>query len=105
MTASAVYAPLDDPNYTPAHPPVSGAIPDVVGKWGPRSQLRWFQRFRDQLGRRRDWDRFYCQSEHHRGLCCYSCADEYQVGHGPMLDGWCCCRDGRIAAVSGRGVV
>lgn len=85
-------APLDDPTYTPAHPPADGKIPKVVAKWGARSQLRWFRRFSDQLGRRRDWDRFYCQSERHRGFCCTSCFDEYQDGYGVMVDGWCCCR-------------
>lgn len=83
-------APLDDPSYVPAHSPVDSAIPDVVERWGPRSQLRWFRRFGARLGRRKDWDRFYCQSEHHRGFCCYSCHEEGLAG-----DGWCCCLDER----------
>lgn len=85
-------APLDDPAYTPVHQPANGQVPDVVALWGPRSQLRWFRRFADQLAKRKDWDRFYCQSEHHHGTCCYSCFDEWQVGIGVMMDGWCCCR-------------
>lgn len=85
-------APLEDPAYTPAHPPVDGQVPDVIAKWGPRSQLRWFRRFGTQLGRRKGWDLFYCESEHHRGLCCGSCWDEWQAGTGVMVDGWCCCQ-------------
>lgn len=87
-------APLDDPAYEPVHQPVDGKIPDVVAKWGPRSQLRWFWRFRRQLADRQDWGRFYCASEHHRGSCCYSCEEESDFG--VMQDGWCCCRDERI---------
>lgn len=88
-------APLEDPTYVPVHQPTGGAIPDVVERWGPRSQLRWFRRFGTQLGWRHDWDRFYCTSEHHRGLCCSSCFDEYQDGYGIMMGAWCCCLDER----------
>lgn len=88
-------APLDDPAYVPVHQPTGGAVPDVVERWGPRSQLRWFRRFGTQLGWRHDWDRFYCTSEHHRGLCCSSCFDEYQDGYGIMMGAWCCCLDER----------
>lgn len=87
-------APLDDPTYQPEHPPVAGQIPDVVAKWGPPSQVRWFRRFGAELGLRRDWDRYYCQSEHHRDLCCYSCEDEGE--RGTQGCGYCCCRDERI---------
>lgn len=83
--------PLEDPAYEPLHPPVDGQIPDVVEKWGPRSQLRWFRRFGQQLEPRRDWDRWYCSSTEHRDLCCYSCKEESWYGVGVMMDGWCCC--------------
>lgn len=86
--------PLDDPHYVPQHPPVDGQIPDVVARWGKRSQLRWFRRFRRQLADRQEWDRFYSCSEHHLGSCCYSCFEE--ADFGVMQDGWCCCRDERI---------
>lgn len=83
--------PLEDPTYTLTHPPIAGQIPDVIEKWGPASQLRWFQRFRAELGQRRDWDRFYCQSEQHLGLCCTSCWEEGDQGVQGCGD-WCCCR-------------
>lgn len=95
MASQTATAPLGDPTYQPKHPPVGGQIPDVVAKWGPRSQLRWFRRFGAELGRRKDWDQYFCQSEHHRDLCCYSCGDEGDQG----VQGWglhCCCRDDRI---------
>jgi hypothetical protein len=94
--ATGAVAPLDDPTYEPKHPPVGGGIPAVVAKWGPRSQLRWFRRFGRQLGLRRDWDQYYVHSEHHRGVCCFSCEEEAWHGEGAMLDGWCCCHDGRL---------
>lgn len=86
---------LDDPAYRPEHPPVGGQIPDVVAKWGPRSQLRWFRRFGAELGRRKDWDRYYCQSDRHRDLCCYSCADEGDLGVQGFGE-YCCCQDERM---------
>lgn len=90
-------APLDDPRYVPVHPPVGGRVPEVVARWGPRSQVRWFRRFREQVGSQpiAVWDEHYCASEHHRGQCCSSCFGEYLDGHGAMMDAWCCCRDGR----------
>ena len=88
-------APLDDPAYVPEHPPVDGQIPDVVAKWGPRSQVRWFRRFGSELGRRRDWDSFYCHSEHHRGLCCTSCWEDGDLGVLGTGD-YCCCQDERM---------
>lgn len=97
-------APLDDPRYVPQHPPVGGKVPDVVAKWGPRSQLRWFRRFRRfrrEIGAQpvAVWDAHYCTSEHHRGQCCDSCQQEYLDGYhggGVMTDGWCCCYDERM---------
>jgi hypothetical protein len=89
-------APLEDPTYEPKHPPVGGGVPPVVAKWGPRSQVRWFRRFAQQLSPRRDWDRFFCSSVEHVGPCCFSCDEELMQGEGVQLDGWCCCRDGRL---------
>lgn len=89
-------APLDDPRYEPLHSPVDGRIPEVVAKWGPRSQLRWFTRFRAELAPGQAWSSYYVHSEWHRGVCCFSCNAEYEHGTGVMMDGWCCCRDGRI---------
>lgn len=91
-----VDAPLNDPDYEPKHPPVNGQIPDVVTRFGMRTQIRWFARFGEQLGRRADWGNYHCQSEHHRGPCCGSCQWEFEEQSGVMMDGWCCCRDGRI---------
>jgi hypothetical protein len=58
----------------------------------------WFRRFRNQLAGRQDWERFHCESQHHCGMCCSSCWDEYQDGNGIMVDGWCCCRAVRQSA-------
>jgi hypothetical protein len=85
-----ILAPLEDPTYTPVHQPAGGAIPDVVSRWGPRSQLRWFHRFAGALTPQKPavWDRFYCESEQHRGLCCSSCqGDDYLFWGEPE----CCC--------------
>jgi hypothetical protein len=91
-------APLEDPSYVPAHPPTSDRVtPDVVAKWGPRSQLRWFVRFRKALRPRRPdwWARFYCSSVQHRGLCCDSCLDDYDAGYDEPNGDRCCCRSER----------
>lgn len=79
-------APLEDPAYKPKHPPVNGEIPEVVAKWGAASQLRWFQRFGGQLGKRRDWDRYYVHSVGHRGPCCTSCEED------GLFPDRCCCK-------------
>lgn len=98
-------APLDDPAYDPAHKPVRGRVPDVVKLWGKASQLRWWRRFRQEL-----WEQaealplrerlklpthddvdYWCESEHHRGFCCYSCFEEGEGGY----DDHCCCKDKR----------
>lgn len=95
MYDSVALAPLEDPKYVPAHPPVNGVPPDVVEKWGARSQLRWFNRFRDQLTVRliTVWDRFYCASTEHRGMCCTSCkADWWDFGPIYTPDDTCCCK-------------
>lgn len=93
-------APLDDPAYEPKHPPINGKVPDVVAKWGPRSQLRWFRRYRHKVGAQpvSVWNAHYCTSEHHLGQCCTSCEQEYLDGyHGSVAsDGWCCCKDDRV---------
>ena len=111
-------APLDDPTYEPVHKPVRGRVPEVVARWGMRSQLRWFRRYARDLQAQRDklqwvpsrsrpgryeregesgWTpigEYWCHSEHHKGPCCYSCEEE--SAYGVMQDGWCCCRDERI---------
>ncbi len=90
-------APLDDPCYDPEHKPVDGRVPDVVAKFGKRSQLPWFARFRGSLGHF-DADPYWTESEHHKGWCCGSCEAEYEEGSGVVMDGFCCCHDTRIAA-------
>jgi hypothetical protein len=84
-------APLEDPDYSPLHPPVDGNIPDVVAKWGPRSQLRWFDRYASQLKPQKisRWNEFYCSVEGHRGECCSSCLQDKLVYD--YLPGVCCC--------------
>ena len=85
---------LDDPAYTPKHPPIGGRVPDVVAKWGAASQLRWFRRFWDDLSRStlqaKALEPFYCQSEEHRGACCISCLQEQYDGY--YYTDSCCCR-------------
>lgn len=91
MTDRVTIAPLDDPRYQPQHPPINGAVPWVVNRWGPRSQLRWFRRFRDSLDTRWvQWDCYYCVSVEHRGGCCVSCLDEEYAGYGGSASGCCC---------------
>lgn len=87
-------SPLEDPTYEPAHQPVRGGVPDVVARWGPRSQLRWFDRFRAGLNPQRAeyWSRFYCSSLQHRGGCCPSCLDDEWNGYRDWDEGTCCCR-------------
>jgi hypothetical protein len=90
-------APLEDPDYEPEHPPVNGQIPDVVAKFGKDTQLRWFNRFRGQLGSGINYNPYYCNSLHHLGPCCVSCVGEYEDGDGSVIeDGWCCCQDKRV---------
>lgn len=89
-------APLDDPTYEPKHPPMNGGVPDVVAKWGPRSQVRWFRRFALHLDKRRDRDQYYCANALHRGMCCHSCEEEFwEYSTGVMMDGYCCCKGAR----------
>lgn len=85
-------APLEDPAYKPLHPPVNGRVPGVVAKWGPRSQLRWFDRFAGQLKPmpHKVWDQFYCVVLAHRGQCCTSCLQDKEDGYGGDIDGCCC---------------
>ena len=91
--------PLEDPDYQPLHPPVNGLIPDVVEKWGPRSQRRWFDRFNDQVRAQpySVWERYYCSSTEHRGTCCSSCESDFWEGYGGDIDR-CCCRAYRSEA-------
>lgn len=85
-------APLTNPSYVPAHPPIAGSVPSVVTRWGWRSQLRWFDRYRDQLAPGQSWGRFYCVSEHHLGPCCPSCSEDIAAGWDDPPAGGCCCR-------------
>ncbi len=97
-------SPLNDPAYQPLHPPVDGRVPDVVARFGPRTQLRWFDRFQAQIARQ-DLSAFHCQSLHHLGPCCGSCYGEFEDGYqggGVMMDGWCCCHDERMPRVGVR---
>lgn len=82
-------APLEDPAYEPLHPPVDGLVPDVVERWGPRSQLRWFERYHSALKPQPTsvWERFYVSSVSHRGDCCISCIED-----GEYFENYCCCK-------------
>jgi hypothetical protein len=86
-------APLNDPEYRPAYPPVDGEIPDVVARWGPRSQVRWFARFWGDIKWRSHTQQaaYYCSSVEHRGPCCISCIQDEEDGYGAVDDA-CCCR-------------
>jgi hypothetical protein len=87
-------SPLEDPSYDPVHKPIDGAVPSVVEKWGPRSQLRWFNRFHDQLRPQPTeyWRRFNCSSIQHKGNCCPSCLDDQWYGYDSWSEEHCCCR-------------
>jgi hypothetical protein len=89
-----VLPPLEDPTYEPVHRPYSGGVHPVVAKWGPRSQLRWFWRFRRELRpmRSAEADLYYCHSVEHRGWCCGSCMGEIEDGYGQPYDEYCCCK-------------
>jgi hypothetical protein len=94
--------PLEDPDYQPVHVPVHGRPPELVAKWGPRSQLRWFRRFYPELyayvrgmkfpGLASDIaNDYYCHSLEHKGPCCGSCiSEEEDLGLRPY-DDHCCC--------------
>jgi hypothetical protein len=88
-----VTALLLDPTYEPKHPPVEGRIPHVVEKWGPRSQLRYFQRFWAEIkwGSYEEQWRYYLHSTQHRGPCCESCLQDKEMGYD-IGTGDCCCR-------------
>jgi hypothetical protein len=93
-----VLAPIEDPAYEPTYRPQRGFIPSVVAKWGPRSQLRWFRRFHDEIGAQKPdvWARFYCSSEAHRGTCCGSCIGDWEEGYREYYeDDLCCCKAAR----------
>lgn len=89
----AALAPLEDPDYQPRYVPENGRPPAIVAKWGPRSQVRWFRRFWNDLGDHGlvNTDRlegFYCHSTEHTGPCCSSCMD-YE---DETPDRYCCCK-------------
>lgn len=91
--------PLEDSDYEPEHPPVDGKIPEVVARFGPSTQIRWFMRFHRSLTEEAKLDEYYVTSENHKGPCCSSCMGEFIDGYqggGVIADGWCCCKDGRI---------
>jgi hypothetical protein len=85
---------LEDPSYTPKYQPVRGKPPEVVKKWRPRSQVRWFARMwrDDKLNVfTRELTDYYCHSVEHTGPCCISCEmDEHENGW-PNFDDHCCC--------------
>lgn len=90
--------PLEDLDYDPKHKPEHGRVPEIVGRWGPKSQLRWFERFRrDLYGSQavRLYD-FYCESVEHKGYCCGSCMSEEYDGDKPY-DDYCCCEGYKAA--------
>lgn len=92
-TESEGVAPLNNPSYVPRHPPQDGRVPDVVEKWGPRSQLRWFERYGSALRPQplATWNRFHHNSPFHRGDCCISCIEDgefFEDDNGQRL---CCC--------------
>lgn len=85
--------PLENLDYVPLHPPVNGKPPVVIKLWGPASQLRWFERFEDQLKMTyREWAQYYCCSVEHKGGCCDSCKDDEEWQGYPNFDSACCCR-------------
>jgi hypothetical protein len=94
MARADPVAPLEDPAYEPLNPPVNGLPPDVVAKWGPRSQHRWFVRYQGQIKPMKysEWDRFYCDSDDHLGLCCSSCISDIEEGYQDWDEDRCCCR-------------
>ena len=95
MTTAERKAPLDDPTYAPKYPPLpSGGIPAEVERFGPRTQVRWFDRFGFGLGAKPPavWDRYYVTSVLHRGNCCESCMEDQRSGYSDLGDeNDCCC--------------
>ncbi|WP_161500836.1 hypothetical protein [Embleya scabrispora] len=103
-----IRTPLEDPTYTPKHPPVGGRIPAVVERWGPRSQRRWFRRFGRNLAtplasltaaeyqRHLDIiDAMHVHSLEHAGPCCAGCFLEREETGIPVNDHGCCCQSTR----------
>lgn len=98
-------APLENPEYVPEHPPVDGRIPEVVSKFGKKTQLRWFRRFGEEINASENVDKYYYSSEYHKGACCSSCLSEFEDGYlggGVIADGFCCCQDIRIDVLGRR---
>lgn len=81
---------LDEQRYVP---PVDGVVPEVVASWGPQSQLRWFAEYRGQLRWQWPtyWERFYIDSELHKGRCCSSCLADIEEGYDEPDPERCCC--------------
>lgn len=86
--------PLEDYSYEPENPPIDGMIPEVVKKFGPRTQIRWFKRFYLDLKKGQSFGEYYTSSEQHKGYCCLDCDYELvEFGTGVMAFGpGCCCR-------------
>ena len=86
-------SPLNDPSYQPQHRPVRGVIPPVVEKWGARSQVRWFARYGREIKAMPSsaWDQFHVDSSMHKGMCCESCIEDANEGHGLYDPEVCCC--------------
>lgn len=91
-------SPLNRHDHMPVVVPTEGVIPEVVARWGPRSQLRWFNRFVRTLSPRpmSEWNRYHVQSLSHTGLCCDSCLEDVSEGYEPPDAGLCCCRGVRV---------
>ena len=92
MKLSDPAAPLNRRDYEPKHPPVNRSIPHVVRLWSPRSQIRWFRRFRYVFDWHTvtDWDIYHVESLSHPGPCCSSCDSEREDGF-TYCDDRCCC--------------
>lgn len=88
-------APLEDAAYEPVARPINGRPNPLVKKWGPRSQLRWFKRFwgSDAMPTlsTADANEYHCSSLEHKGGCCGSCIEDYEMGYDDLGE-HCCCR-------------
>lgn len=85
-------APLNDRRYEPIHRPVNRRVPEIVAKWGPPSQVRWFHRFWDEIDWRTvDSSRYHIHSTRHLGPCCAGCMSDEEWDGLPVYDDQCCC--------------
>lgn len=67
-------------------------IPETVAEWEPAEQLRWFEVHTAEIGAQLSsvWDRYYCVTVKHCGLCCESCQDDADMGYSELDE--CCCK-------------